>query len=707
MTKDIDVSLLTKDQAATELARLSSEVAKHSALYHTEDAPLLLDSEYDALVRRNSAIEARFPDLMRDDTPSNKVGSEPSSRFAKVKHSRPMLSLDNAFSEEDVGGFIVQMRKSLGLSADAAMPMSHELKLDGLSVSLRYEDRLLVCGATRGDGTTGEDLTANARQVAGVPHTLPAGAPGVLEVRGEVIMTKASFLGLNASGLAGKTFANPRNAAAGSFRNSDPRKTAARKLSFHVHGIGEWSSGMPERWEDAIALLTTWGFSAETLPFMRYTNGTVAEIMDVYAQIEALRSGLPFDIDGIVHKIDSMAQRDRLGNISRTPKWAFAHKFPAEQAKTRLQDITIQVGRTGRLTPVARIEPVNVGGVIVSNATLHNADHITKLDVRIGDLIIIQRAGDVIPQLVGVATEANEHQRLAPYAFPTVCPVCSAPVVRDEEEADSYCSGGLQCEAQVVERMCHISSRDALDIDGLGGKIIAELHADGMLNRPADIFRLHQHRQALLTREGWGATSVDKLLATIDAARSCSVDRTLYSLGIRHLGRSSTKLLALEWGDIASVRAKIDHYRTKRSLSAMPRERINDELAKEIAIPTIGKVLIGNLLDFFDDDDNRRIADDFFSELRPEALAKVQAVDSEVSGKTVVFTGSLETMSRDEAKAQAERLGAKPSGSISAKTDLLVAGPGAGSKLTKAQGLGVRCIDEQGWLDIVARAEGK
>lgn len=706
MTNAIDTAMLTKDEASHELARLATEIGKHSALYHTDDTPVLLDSEYDALVRRNSEIEARFPELIRVDTPSERVGSAPSSRFAPVKHSQPMLSLDNAYKEDDVAGFLGQMRRGLGISAEQRLCLTHELKLDGLSLSLRYENQQLVLGATRGDGTTGEDLTANAREVAGIPHQLPMDAPQVLEVRGEVIMTKASFLALNEIGIGnGRVFANPRNAAAGSFRNSDPRKTAERKLSFHVHGIGEWSSNLPDTWEGVLGQLVKWGFSPETIPYTHYTDGSVAEVMEVYQQIENIRSSLPFDIDGIVHKIDRLKQRERLGNISRTPKWAFAHKFPAEKAVARLLGIDIQVGRTGRMTPVARIEPVNVGGVVVSNASLHNEDHILKLDLRIGDLVTIQRAGDVIPQIVGYATSPAEHQTLAAYVFPRSCPVCQAKTVRDENEADRCCSGGLLCEAQVVERLKHISGRDALDIDGLGGKIIAEFHANGMLNRPADIFRLQRHRNDLLAREGWGSTSVDKLLATIEAARRCSVERALYSLGIRNVGRSATKALALEWGNIEDVRAKIDHYRNLRSNSAMPRKRANEDLAKKLAIQTIGGVIIGNLLDFFDDVDNRDIADDFFSELQPEALTKVQTVKSEVSGKTVVFTGSLETMSRDEAKAQAERLGAKISGSISAKTDLLVAGPGAGSKLTKAQGLGVKCINEQDWLAIVAKAE--
>lgn len=712
-----EIEGMTEDEARRELARLSSEISRHASLYHTDDQPELIDADYDAMVRRNTAIEERFPDLVRTDTPSNKVGAAPSSKFPPARHARQMLSLDNLFTREDAEDWVARTRRYLGLADGTALPMVSEFKLDGLSISLRYEDRRLSCAATRGDGEVGENVTANAMVVTGIPHELPDDAPDLLEVRGEVYMDKQTFLDLNESGAAGKKFANPRNAAAGSLRQKDPAKTAKRGLVFAPHGIGESSRPAVGDWGDTIAQLSSWGFGPPKGPQDRVWrhDGTVDEIMAVFEEIERDRAALPFDIDGVVHKVNSIETRDRLGQVSRTPRWGIAHKFPAERAGTTLRNITEQVGRTGRITPVARLDPVSVGGVLVSNATLHNADFITNMDLRIGDTVVLQRAGDVIPQIVGHDTPAETHQALEPYVFPTSCPVCGSAIVRDPEEADSYCEGSLHCGAQIVERLVHIAGRDALDIDGLGEKIITELHAEGILAKPADIFRLGRHRAGLIEREGWGVTSVDKLLRSIDTARTATVDRGLYSLGIRHVGRSATRALAREWGGIEDVMQRIRDMADLRDVAygefygAGASDRVADEkalkrVAETVAIADIGPVVMRNLIDFFTDEGNADLAASLFAELRLETLEKVKALASEVNGKTVVFTGSLETMSREEAKAQAERLGAKSSGSISAKTDLLVAGPGAGTKLKKASDLGITVITEQAWLEIVRNA---
>ena len=719
MLKDVD--LLDEAQARDELARLSQEIAKHADLYHAKDQPDLLDSEYDAMVRRNAAIEKRFPHLVRDDTPSNDVGAAPSSQFAKVTHAQPMLSLDNLFDRADVDEWLEQRMRFLSLPLDAELTVTGEYKLDGLSLSLRYENRQLASAATRGDGTTGEDVTANARFVEGIPHRLPEDAPDVFEVRGEVYMTKAMFLALNESFAAGRVFANPRNAAAGSLRQKDAAKTAKRGLMFAPHGVGEASAPIGSEWPEIIAKLSAWGFGPADGPqdHVSVHTGTIATIadliMDRFGEIEAGRAGLPFDIDGVVYKIADVKTRERLGQVSRTPRWAVAHKFPAERASTNLDDITVQVGRTGRITPVARVQPVNVGGVIVSNSTLHNEDHIKKLDLRIGDTVVLQRAGDVIPQIVAYSTSREAHDALPPYVFPTQCPVCGSTIVRDPEEADSYCEGSLHCAAQIAERLIHIAGRDALDIDGLGDKNVVELNEAGFLKRPADIFLLGRHRDDMLRRERWGQTKVDNLLRSIDAARSTTVDRALYSLGIRHVGHSATKALAREWGGIDEVLLRIREMSDLRrqvsgqlhgdgATQAVADEKALKKVAETVAIPDIGPVVMRNLLDFFEDEGNAALATALFEQLDLKVLEKVKALASQINGKTVVFTGTLVMMSRDEAKAQAERLGAKASGSISAKTDLVVAGPGAGKKMAQAEALGIRVIDEAAWQEIVRTA---
>jgi DNA ligase (NAD+) len=719
------VEELDETEAAVELARLSTEIAHHSRLYHTEDQPALLDFEYDALFRRNQDIEARFPHLVRQDTPSDVVGGPVSGKFRKVTHARPMLSLDNAFTRDDVAEKVDQIRRFLALPPEAPLPMDSEYKMDGLSLSIRYENRMLVCAATRGTGEIGEDVTANARHVEGIPHALPAAAPDLVEVRGEVYMSKQAFLDLNrriaaeaeAAGKDPRSYANPRNAAAGSLRQIDPSKTAERGLSFVVHGLGEVSQAISPLWIEVAETLRRWGLGTP-IPHGGpwHHDGSVDAIMEMYDRIEALRAELPFDIDGVVHKVDRMALRDRLGQVSRTPRWAFAHKFPAERARTTLNDIEIQVGRTGRITPVARVEPVGVGGVIVSNTTLHNEDHVRELDLRIGDVVVLQRAGDVIPQIVGYATDAERHATLPSWSFPTHCPTCGSALERAEGEADTYCTGGLHCEAQIVERLKHLVSRDALDIDGVGEKAIREFHDIGILVRPRDVFRLREHRDAILLREGWGASSVDKMLASIEAARRPTVDRALYALGIHHVGRTATRALARELGgtdeilarfrDLATIAAEAEADCVARGVaSAKARDRGLKKASEALGIAGIGPEIVGSMLAFLADDENRDIAFELWTELDLQALEKVRTLESEVSGKTVVFTGTLVTMSRDEAKAQAEKLGAKVSGSISAKTDLLVAGPGAGSKLAKAQGLGIRTMDEEGWLAIVRAAQ--
>lgn len=716
---NITPSDLTIDEAQAELARLAAEIADHSKRYHTDDAPLLLDSAYDELVRRNAAIEKHFPALVRADTPSEKVGAAPSAQFAPIRHSIPMLSLDNVFSNEELVDWIDA--RTCQLPGGYNRFLVSELKFDGVSLSLRYEQRQLVTAATRGDGSTGEDVTANARVIGGIPHMLPAGAPDVLEVRGEVLMPKATFLALNESGEAGRTFANPRNAAAGSLRQKDPAKTAKRGLIFIAHGLGETSGKLPLSWSELQPHLRDWGFGNDGYhSAYSWTNRldpiSIAKLFD---EIERTRADLPFDIDGVVHKFDSFHDRETLGQVSRSPRWAVAQKFPAEKAATTLEAIEIQVGRTGRLTPVARVTPVNVGGVVVSNATLHNADHVASLDLRAGDKIVLQRAGDVIPQIVERVTAAEEDRSAPAWSFPGTCPACGTDVVRQPGEADTYCPASFQCNAQIAERLIHVASRDALDIDGLGEKAINEFYEAAYLQEPADIFRLHARRDEIASRNGWGPTSTEKLLQSIDKARHTTVDRALYSLGIRHVGRSATKALAVEWGGIDHVLATIRDLTQRLNQtweaeaafgrsSAEARAGALKHVVETVAIPDIGPAVLGNLIAFFEDTRNAARAERFFSELRLQALQKVETVASDVTGKTVVFTGTLEAISRNQAKEQALRLGAKVSGSISGKTDILVAGPGAGSKLKKAEDIGtIEIIDEAAWLDIVQTAESQ
>jgi DNA ligase (NAD+) len=672
---------MNEADAANRLMRLAKAIARHNRLYHDQDAPAISDADYDALVRENAALEADFPHLVRANSPSRGVGATPSSSLAKVPHARPMLSLENAFAPEEVAEFVARVRRFLSLAPDADVALTAEPKIDGLSCSLRYEGGTLVMAATRGDGQIGEDVTANVRTIPDIPQSL-AGAPAVLEVRGEVYMAKVDFAALNErqSASGGKIFANPRNAAAGSLRQKDARVTDARPLRFLAHGWGELSEPLAATQVDAMARLAALGFPVSDL-FARVT--TLDEALAHYAAIEQARADLPFDIDGVVYKVDRLDWQDRLGQVARAPRWGLAHKFPAERAETTLEAIDIQVGRTGKLTPVGRLIPVGVGGVIVANVTLHNRDEIVRLGLRIGDRVRIQRAGDVIPQVVENLTRDDLR---APYAFPDHCPECGSEAVGEEGEVDVRCTGGLICPAQRIERLKHFVSRGAMDIDGLGEKSIVEFAGYGWLDSPADIFRLKKHRDELVGREGWQAKSVDNLLDAIDARIGFDPARFLFGLGIRHVGAVTAKDLMRAFGTIEALQAAA----------------IGDDAQAELsAVEGVGPVVAEALTDFFHEPHNRDALADLLGLARPAAFVST-ARTTEWTGKTIVFTGTLERMSRDEAKAQAERLGARTAGSVSAKTDLVVAGPGAGSKLKKAAELGVHVIDEAAWEAIVA-----
>jgi DNA ligase (NAD+) len=674
---------LTEAEAANRLMRLAKEIARHDKLYHGQDTPEITDAEYDALVRENRELEVRFPQLVRPDSPSRRLGAAPTSALAKVIHSRPMLSLDNAFSPEEVGDFVGRIRRFLSLAADEPVAMTAEPKIDGLSCSLRYEGGQLVLAATRGDGAVGEDVTANVRTIPDIPERI-SGAPAILEVRGEVYMSKADFEALNVrqASSGGKIFANPRNAAAGSLRQKDPAVTAARPLRFLAHGWGEISEQLADTQFGAMKRIQAFGIPVSDL-LIRCEDTDL--MLAHYQAIEHARADLPFDIDGVVYKVDRIDLQNRLGFVARAPRWGLAHKFPAEKAETTLEAIDIQVGRTGKLTPVGRLKPVGVGGVIVANVTLHNRDEIERLGLRVGDRVRIQRAGDVIPQVVENLTRDEPR---AAYVFPDHCPECNSEAVAEEGEVDVRCTGGLICPAQRFERLRHFVSRGALDIEGLGEKSILEFIDLGWLQSPADIFRLNRHRAELLGREGWKEKSVDNLLSAIEAKREPDGPRFLFGLGIRHVGIVTARDLLKCFGTIEELR------------SAATSETGQTELA---SVQGVGPVVAEALVDFFHEPHNREALDDLLSEVAPAPFVS-DAKQTKWTGKTIVFTGSLETMSRDEAKAQAERLGARAAGSVSAKTDLVVAGPGAGSKLKKAEELGIRVVDEAEWARIVAEA---
>jgi DNA ligase (NAD+) len=678
-----DQSTTNEAEAANRLMRLARLIAHHDKLYHDRDAPEISDADYDALVRENRELEAAFPHLVRADSPSKRLGAPPSSALAKVNHARPMLSLDNAFSTAEAEDFVGRVRRFLNLPDNEPVSLTAEPKIDGLSCSLRYEKGQLVLAATRGDGMVGEDVTPNARTISDIPQTIVS-APAVLEVRGEVYMSKADFAALNErqEAAGGKIFANPRNAAAGSLRQKDAGVTAARPLCFLAHGWGELSEPLGATQSEAMAKLKTLGFPISGL--LKRCD-TLDEALEHYRLIEHERADLPLDIDGVVYKVDRLDWQERLGFVSRSPRWGLAHKFPAEKAETTLEAIDIQVGRTGKLTPVGRLKPVGVGGVIVSNVTLHNRDEIARLGLRVGDRVRIQRAGDVIPQVVENLTRDEERDA---YNFPDHCPECQSEAVAEEGEVDVRCTGGLICPAQRIERLRHFVSRGAMDIDGLGEKSIVEFVELGWLEGPADIFRLKAHRDELIGREGWKEKSVDSLFAAIDARIGFDPARFLFGLGIRHVGAVTAKDLMKAFGTIEELE------RAARSENA---------IAELSAVEGVGGIVAEAIVDFFHEPHNREELAELLELARPATFVST-ARETEWTGKTIVFTGSLETMSRDEAKAQAERLGARAAGSVSAKTDLVVAGPGAGSKLKKAEELGVRVIGEVEWAQIVAGA---
>lgn len=690
-------SLFSSPLIQQEYARLVAELRRHDEAYYQNDEPEISDGAYDDLRRRLEKLETQYPDLVTADSPTQKVGAAAAKGFKTVPHAVPMLSLGNAFSEEDVADFLMRMRNFLNLSDDAAIELVLEPKIDGLSCSLRYENGVLVQAATRGDGAVGEDITANVRTIRDVPQILKD-APALLEVRGEIYMRRDEFLALNQEQerLGGKIFANPRNAAAGSVRQLNSEISAARPLRFFGYALGEVSAPIAATQDGIRSALEGYGF-AQAKP--QAVCRTIDDVMAYYRDVEAARPDLPYDIDGVVYKVNDLELQQRLGFVSRAPRWAIAHKFPAEQAVTVLKAITIQVGRTGALTPVAELEPITVGGVVVSRATLHNEDEIDRKDIRVGDHVVIQRAGDVIPQVVSVVLD----RRLAdspPFVMKDVCPVCGSHAVREEGEAVRRCTGGLICPAQATERLKHFVSRLAFDIEGLGSKIIDEFYADGLVRAPADIFTLEERDKGSLTplrnREGWGDLSSRNLFQSIAARRTISLPRFIYALGIRQIGEVTAKRLA-------------EAYRRVDVLIAAMRQaedRGSSAYQDVLAVPDVGASVAADLIDFFAEEHNRDAVDALLRYVVVEPYVPLVRAQSAVSGKTVVFTGTLVTMGRAEAKARAEEYGAKVAGSISAKTDYLVAGADAGSKLAKARDLGVRVLSEDEWAALLDGTNG-
>lgn len=696
---DLAVEELTEAEAREELARLAEEISRHDRLYYQQDAPVISDAVYDALRARNSAIEQHFSGLLRPDSPSLRVGAAPAEQFSKVEHALPMLSLGNAFSDEDVAVFADRVRRFLGLEADAELDMTAEPKIDGLSISLRYEAKKLVIGATRGDGQEGENVTANVRTIAEIPTRIAAkDCPDVFEVRGEIYMTHDDFAELNvrqeAAGL--QAYVNPRNTAAGSLRQLDPKVTAGRPLRFFAYSWGEVSALPADTQMGILQVLKRWGFPVN--PLLRLC-GNVDEMLEVYRTIEVERASLGYDIDGVVYKVNRLDYQDRLGFVSRAPRWATAHKFPAEKATTKLEDIEIQVGRTGALTPVAKLEPVTVGGVVVQNATLHNEDEIARKDVRIGDTVTIQRAGDVIPQVLGPILEKRP-KGAKPFKFPTVCPECGSHAVREvnrktgKEDVVRRCTGALICPAQAVERLKHFVSRNAFDIEGLGAKQVAAFYKEGRIMSPADIFTLEvrdrRAKDKLKDGQGFGELSVRNLFAAIDTRRTISLYRFIYALGIRHIGETTARVLAKSYGTVAALQQAL--------IAAIDKE--GEAYGDLVNIDGIGQVVADAIVEFFAEDHNRQAINALLEQVTPEPF-EVEEANSPAAGKTVVFTGSLELVTRSEAKAMAERLGAKVAGSVSKKTDYVIAGPGAGSKRKKAEELGIEILTETEWFELV------
>lgn len=674
-------------------AELTAQIRHHNQKYHAEDAPEISDAAYDELWAELGRLEADYPQLVTKESPTQNVGAAPASKFRSVQHAAPMLSLGNAFTDEDVTDFIDRIRKFLKLSADEPIAVVTEPKIDGLSCSLRYEQGKLVLAATRGDGATGEDITANVRTIKDVPQTLPAGVPKVLEVRGEIYMRRDEFAALNkAQEATGKpVFANPRNAAAGSVRQLDAEITAKRPLRFFGYALGEVSESFAETQDGIRKKLKSWGFpQAEPQAVCR----SAEDILAYYRAVEEQRPKLAYDIDGVVYKVDRLDWQERLGFVSRAPRWALAHKFPAEQAITLLKEISIQVGRTGALTPVAELEPITVGGVVVSRATLHNEDEIERKDIRAGDYVVIQRAGDVIPQVVSVLLDKRSSNSKK-YIPPATCPACGSHAVREEGEVVRRCTGGLICPAQAVERLRHFVSRLAFDIEGLGFKIIEEFWADGRIRTPADIFRLEENDKGSLTplrsKEGWGELSVKNLFQSIRSRRVIALDRFIYALGIRQVGEVTAKRLAGAYGSIEAI----------VSAMAAAQDQASDAYADLINIHDVGASVAQDVLDFFAEAHNQDVIADLLAYVTVEPYTAPAAVDSLVSGKTVVFTGTLVEMGRQEAKVKAESLGAKVAGSVSKNTDYVVAGADAGSKLKKATELGVTVLSETEWLELI------
>jgi DNA ligase (NAD+) len=694
------IDSLTEEEARAELASLAEEIQRHDRLYHAEAAPEISDAEYDALRRRNSAIEARFPELIRSDSPARRVGAAPAAGFAKVTHTRPMLSLENAFEEEDVRDFFAGVRNFFrrtateALVAEDTIEIMAEPKIDGLSLALRYQNGRLVLGATRGDGVTGENVTANIRTLATVPDMLAGESwPELIEIRGEVYLERAGFFALNEErAVAGESvFANPRNAAAGSLRQLDPGITARRPLKFFAYAWGEASAPFARTHYEALAQFRGWGFSVNQRS--QLCRG-VDQALAYYRGIAAERASLPYDIDGVVYKVNDLALQERLGMVSRAPRWAVAQKFPAEQAQTVLRDISIQVGRQGSLTPVAMLEPITVGGVVVQRATLHNEDEIQRKDVRIGDTVVVQRAGDVIPQIVSVVLERRPHDAV-PYAFPDHCPICGSLALREPGQVARRCTGGLICAAQAVERLRHFVSRDCFDIEGLGAKHITAFWEDELIRQPGDIFRLDP--EAIARREGWGEVSARKLVAAIDERRRISLERFINALGIPQVGQATARLLARHYRSLATWQREMEAAQDPDSEARMAL----------LDIHGIGEEMAADIIGFFAEPHNRAVLDDLAREVTVlEYEAPAQRAASPLAGKNIVFTGSLETMSRSEAKARAEALGANVTSSVSAKTDYVVTGADPGSKATKAAALGVKLLAEADWLAFAGETAG-
>lgn len=702
--RDIPVEDLTEDQAAVELETLAREIKRHDEAYHQRDAPLISDAEYDALRRRNGALETRFPHLRHPESPSLRVGAAPAAGFRKVVHRVPMLSLSNAFAEEDIDEFLSRVRRFLKLP-DEELAILAEPKIDGLSASLRYENHRLVQGATRGDGIEGEDVTANLATLEDVPKALPVTAPSICEVRGEVYMTRADFEDLNRrrAERGEPQYVNPRNTASGSLRQLDPSVTAGRPLRFFAYSWGEVTGELGDRQSAIRTRLAELGFRLNEPA--RLCHGR-EELLAYHRDMLEERPDLPFEIDGVVYKVDRVDWQERLGYVSRAPRWALAYKFPAEQARTRITRIDVQVGRTGALTPVAHLEPVTVGGVVVGRATLHNEDEIQRKDVREQDTVIVQRAGDVIPQVVAVVLECRPADS-KPFAFPNRCPDCGSEATRAEGEAVRRCSGGLVCPAQAVERLRHFVGRNAFDIEGLGEKQVSAFYERGEIRTPADIFTLRDRltapgKQPLAARKGWGETSARKLFEAIDQRRTISLERFLFALGIRQVGEATARLLARHYGRLDSLRRALEQAAHERRAfpDAHAAEAVGEAYRDLCAIDQVGMSVADDICAFFGETHNQEVLDSLLEQIEVEPFRESAAADSPIAGKTIVFTGSLDAMSRPEAKARAEALGAKVAGSVSRSTDYLVAGADPGSKAAKARDLGVTILTEAEWLDL-------